>query len=211
MKTLGKQKNYIVVLMMLCLLLTFSMRVFAGTVSGGDVVEPMATISQGDSLICEDVLAEAEMELVKAVEDGTEVAGMNLSVPSNLDFVIDPWGIGGKGQIYSTKFVIRNEGESSGILYLHDIFGYQDEKMAVFVNGKEEIYGTDSRNVYLKMVFSTGEEVVITEACSELEISMEAGQEIVFWLDGNVNEKTTDSWADVVVHVSMKYNWVNVS
>lgn len=210
MKKIRKYRYSLSGVLVLCILLISSLKVMANTVSDGDawaVVCNEGTVSQGDM----NIMDEVPLAPMTVSGNDLEDVGVNLSVPSNMDFVIDPWGMAGKGQIYSSEFVVRNEGECAGVLYLHDIKAeYEMDGEVIFVEVLDQVYATSDRNINLKMVLSTGEEIVLTEACSELEIPMEVGQELVFYLDGNLNEKATVSWSGVVVHVSMKYSWENV-
>lgn len=213
MKKIGKYRYSLSGVLVLCILLISSLKVMANTVSSGDVgivVCSEGTVSQGDIQMSDVIPLAGQIPMSVSGNDAEDI-GVNLSVPTNIDFMIDPWGLAGKGQIYSADFVICNEGECAGVLYLHDISAcLEDVGDIFFVDGKEDVYSTNDRNVNLKMVFSTGEEIVLTEACSELEIPMDVGEELAFHMEGNVNEKAAVSWAGVVVQVSMKYSWGNV-
>lgn len=145
--------------------------------------------------------------------DGAKNIGLpdktiQLQVPENIDFIIDPWGVAGRGQVYSDKYTIRNCGTREGVLYLSDIicFTNPDADIAV-TKDKQAVSHTEEKSVYIEMVFDTGETLLLSQTGQEYCIRCAPGEEIVFWISGAVSSNVANGWEKDDVMLSMKYKF----
>lgn len=163
------------------------------------------SVSMGDAKHKEEMntdLSVAEQTLMSLDRESVEV--INLQVPSNLNFVIDPWNISGKGQIHSERFAIRNSGDTACIIQLQNI-SCAGRHGVVIVEDAGQIYAQDEAAIYLEMAFENGEILVLTEEDQAYAVVLEPHEELAFRLTGAVNEKTSKGWEDKVLSVKLKY------
>ncbi len=153
-------------------------------VSGNDILDTV--------VVCEETVS----------DDGIE----QLQVPDNIDFVIDPWQIAGKGQVYSEEFVIKNYGTRTGKLYLENMVCLPGkEGSAVIIEDKDTIAKGTEKKIYIEMQFDSGECFVLSQAEKEYYIEMMPGEEVHFWISGKINDESASQWQDGDVVIRMKY------
>lgn len=129
---------------------------------------------------------------------------ISIQVPDNLDFVIDPWNLSGKGQIYSEHFTIRNCGNMICTVVLQNIVCIGDNGVVV-VKDVEQIYAQDAAGAYLEIVFENGETLALSAEDKEYTAILEPGGELVFWFAGAVNERASEGWENKELSVGLKY------
>ena len=129
---------------------------------------------------------------------------LSLQVPGNLDFVIDPWNLSGRGQVYSERFTIMNSGNVPYTLWLRDMTCTAGGG-ARPVGSAGEIYN-EAANVYLELAFENGDSRVLSTESQDYEVVLRPGEELAFRITGAVNEKTTEDWGEKQVRISVKYN-----
>lgn len=165
--------------------------------------------------------ADTSVKAIPVSEDIAAVSGNNavdvygltkeiiqLQVPENIDFVVDPWGVAGQGQVYSGKYAIRNCGTQEGMLYLSNIVCFQgDAANVVVTEDKQGISKGEEKSVYIEIVFDDGETLVLSQKEQEYCIRLAPNEEIVFWINGAVNSGMTDSWKNNDVKISMTYRF----
>lgn len=117
---------------------------------------------------------------------------LSLQVPSNLDFMIDPWNLSGRGQVYSERFTIKNSGNVPYTLWLRDMTCTAGGG-AIPVGSVGEIYN-EAVNVYLELAFEKGDSRVLSTESQDYEVILRPGEELAFRITGAVNEKTTEDW-----------------
>lgn len=171
----------------------------AAAVSGGDGA--LASVSGGNAG------ETAEQGVSPKDSDLTPI--ISLQVPDHLDFVIDPWNLAGHGQIYSERFTIKNTGDTACAISLRDITCWGIGG-AVVVDSTQEIYAQDVAAVYLELRLESGECLILSREQSEYSTVLLPGGELVFWLTGAVNEKTSEPWAGKGLSVSLKYSVLSV-
>lgn len=198
---------YIVTMNLIVLSIVFSVNMgpavaetgVAAAVSGGDGA--LASVSGGDAG------ETAEQGFSPKDSDLTPI--ISLQVPDHLDFVIDPWNLAGHGQIYSERFTIKNTGDTACAISLRDITCWGIGG-AVVVDSTQEIYAQDVAAVYLELRLESGECLILSREQSEYSTVLLPGGELVFWLTGAVNEKTSEPWAGKGLSVSLKYSVLSV-
>lgn len=142
-----------------------------------------------------------------ALEPETEpvpVPIIRLQVPDNLNFVIDPWNISGKGQIYSEWFTIVNCGDTACTIQLQDI-SCTDLKGIIIVEDAGQLHMRDEAGIYLELVFENGETRALTEEGQEYAVVLNPNEELTFWLTGAVNERNPESWGNKALSVKLKF------
>ncbi len=132
----------------------------------------------------------------------------SLQMPQKLEVVIDPWEMDGKGQIYSEKYQIRNTGEDTGRLTLSGLTCKPREKSGAIVRtDRNGIHEDKRKSIYMEMVFSTGERIVLSEEGAGYEAELRPGEEISLEFSGEVNEYASGSWDNEDIIVGVVYSW----
>lgn len=132
----------------------------------------------------------------------------SLQMPQKLEVVIDPWEMDGKGQIYSEKYQIRNTGEDTGRLTLSGLTCKPREKSGAIVRTDRNGLHEDKRkSIYMEMVFSTGERIVLSEEGAGYEVELRPGEEVSLEFSGEVNEYASGSWDNEDIIVGVVYSW----
>lgn len=139
---------------------------------------------------------------------GGDTERISLVLPRHLEVIIDPWGMDGKGQIYSRQYVIQNTGKTAGTLHLWGLSCTPGEQSGAVVRMNPN-WGEDSQEkyVYLEMIFGNGDEVVFSQEGSNYETRLEPGEEMTFWFSGKVNENSFQEWMGGDVEVNAVYSW----
>ncbi len=136
-----------------------------------------------------------------------------LLVPSEIHVVIDPWEIDGKGQLYSERYVIQNNGTETGTLLLsHPMCFSNGEDEAIVKTDREEIHSGQEKSVCVEMVFENEDRMFFgREDLSQdnivYEIKLEPKEKLVFWFEGEVNEYAAQPWQDGDITVALDYSW----
>ena len=132
----------------------------------------------------------------------------SLQMPQKLEVVIDPWEMDGKGQIYSEKYQIRNTGEDTGRLTLSGLTCKPREKSGAIVRtDRNGIHEDKRKSIYMEMVFSTGERIVLSEEGAGYEAELRPGEEVSLEFSGEVNEYASGSWDNEDIIVGVVYSW----
>lgn len=145
----------------------------------------------------------------KDLSDNAEVLEKeSLQMPQKLEVVIDPWEMDGKGQIYSEKYQIRNTGEDTGRLTLSGLTCKPQEKSgAVVRTDRDGLHEDKRKSIYMEMVFSTGERIVLSEEGAGYEVELRPGEEVSLEFSGEVNEYASGSWDNEDIIVGVVYSW----
>lgn len=170
-----------------------------GTVSGSEngLVNEAGTVSGNEGSLGYKAGTASENEL-----------NASLQIPQKVTIIINPWEIGGKGQVYSEKYVMCNLGETTGILTLTNYVEASAEQNEIIVRtDRNGLHQGQGKMIYLEMVLGNGERVTFTEEGSAYEISLEPGEELAFWFDGGVNENASCLWRSGDVSLRMEYTW----
>ncbi len=132
----------------------------------------------------------------------------SLQMPQKLEVVIDPWEMDGKGQIYSEKYQIRNTGEDTGRLTLSGLTCKpREESGAIVRTDRNGIHEDKRKSIYMEMVFSTGERIVLSEEGAGYEAELRPGEEVSLEFSGEVNEYASGSWDNEDIMVGVVYSW----
>lgn len=139
---------------------------------------------------------------------GGDVSVISLLLPQHLEIVIDPWGMDGRGQIYSEQYVVQNTGKTAGMLLLSGLSCSSGEQEGAVVRMDPQ-WGEDSREkyVYLEMIFGNGDRVAFSQEGSDYGIRLEPGEELAFWFSGKVNENSSQEWTGGGLEVKAVYSW----
>lgn len=132
----------------------------------------------------------------------------SLQMPQKLEVVIDPWEIDGKGQIYSDEYVIQNTGEDTGILTLSNLTCIPREKSgAVIRTDRNGIHEDKRKSIYIELLFSTGERIILSEEGGRYEAELKPGEEVSLQFAGEVNEYADGNWDNEDIAVGVVYSW----
>lgn len=148
--------------------------------------------------------------------DSTDVAGngqiTDLQIPEKIAVVVDPWEIMGESQIHSEQYIISNEGISAVRLTFYNLACIpQGTQGGIVKTERDGIHEGSSKAIYMEMVFGNGDSVLFTEeGSSRYEIELASGEELSFWITGEVNENAAEPWRDGDFQVMISYQWDNL-
>lgn len=151
---------------------------------------------------------EAEKQ-ADTVTEGIETSEMkDLQIPQRLQVVIDPWELDRKGQIYSETYMIKNQGETDGILTLSELTckPCRDSGVSVLAD-KANMHSDEEKSVYMEITFGNGERIVLSEVGTEYKVKLKAGEELSFCFTGEVNEYAAEKWKNGDVLIGVIYSW----
>lgn len=186
-----------------------------GTVSGNDAGVPgldsenIDLPPETDAAVDSQGKAELNKQVLDSIYGKNGKADTNLQIPEKITVVIDPWEIGGEGQVHSEQYVIRNIGMKTVKLRLYQF-------ACVPLNGNSGIVRADKtgihegsdKAIYMEMVIGNGGSVLFTEeGTGSYEVELGAGEELSFYITGEVNENAVEPWRDGDFQVMISYQW----
>lgn len=137
-----------------------------------------------------------------------DVKSMSLYLPSRMDFYIDPWGVNDRGQIYSDEYSVRNTGDRAGTLIMSKIKCCVGEQGNVIIQpDSQHLRENDQKNIYMEMLLSNGDSIVMTEDEKEFRLDLDPGEEIKIRFTGEVNENSNLAWKDKDISITVTYSF----
>lgn len=168
------------------------------------------------------------MQILNAAEDGTGDAAVSgntpyngitdeedgglvsLLIPGKLDVILNPWELGGKPQVYSEDYTVKNCGSAAGFFAFTNLACEpQKEDVDVRPDNVGLHKGTE-KNVWLEMELGNGDRITLTEEPVRYEILLEPGEEFAFWFSGEANENAAEEWSGGDLSVTVTYAWNSV-
>lgn len=154
-------------------------------------------------------------DTIEIVEDSVSENDLNesdtvlqIDVPERIDFMIDPWEIMGRGQIYSNEFTIHNTGNVPIFLDMSDIGCYFSEESTAVINQDfSTIYNDERKAVYLELVFNFGDRIIISEQSVSYGRILNPGEKIIFWFTGKVSNSSFDKWKSGEISIKFEYSF----
>lgn len=141
-------------------------------------------------------------------ERQSELEGLTcLQIPEKLKIIIDPWEIDEKGQIYSEPFVIKNTGNSPGILTLSFTCTLNRAEGVRISETEEDLYTSDKKLIYMKVVLGNGKDTVFTKEGAECQVRLQPTEEVSLRFEGKVNENAEKPWKDDDMEIKGTYSW----
>lgn len=150
------------------------------------------------------------VETIESADNKSAASGMkNLQIPQKMEIVIDPWEMDGRGQIYSETYVIKNRGNTTGTLTLSNLACKPGESSGVIVrSNKDGLHDNEEKALYMEMRFGDSDYIVMSEQGAEYQAELKPEEELTIRFTGEVNENTSEDWANVNVRVaSVIYSW----
>ncbi len=156
---------------------------------------------------CVDTVEHKEEKESKSSEfSSSEMKGVQ--VPQKLEIVIDPWEIDGKGQIYSEKYIIRNNGNFTGTLTLSNLTCKPQASSGVVVRtDRDGLNDNKEKNLYMEMQFGDSGQIVMSEQSAEYQTVLKPNEELTVSFAGEINEYASEKWRNNDVKVSIVYLW----
>ena len=147
-------------------------------------------------------------ERAGTADNSMEEKAIGLEMPQEIRLTIDPWEIDGRGQVYSEQYVIKNRSANTIKLYLYDLACTPGEQSGVVVCAdREDTHDSDSKAIYMEMVFGNGDRVTFTEEESEYTAELKPEEELVLWFAGEVNTDVSQDWNENDIKVTILYQW----
>lgn len=154
-----------------------------------------------------EIYQETQIENHKT-EDALLSGIKNLQIPQKLAVVIDPWEMDGKGQVYSEPYIIRNTGDTPGILTLSNLACRPSEQSGVVVKtNKEGLHDSGDKSIYMEMVLGNENRIIFSTEKSQYQTELKPGEELAISLEGEVNENAFGEWTNQDVAISLVYSW----
>ncbi len=186
-----------------------------GTVSGNDAGVPgldsenIDLSPETDAAVDSQGKAELNKQVLDSIYGKNGKADTNLQIPEKITVVIDPWEIGGEGQVHSEQYVIRNVGMKTVKLLLYQFACVpQNGNSGIVRADKAGIHEGSEKAIYMEMVIGNGDSVLFTEEGTGLyEVELGAGEELSFYITGEVNENAVEPWRDGDFQVMISYQW----
>jgi len=133
---------------------------------------------------------------------------VKLQIPQKVNIVIDPWEIDERGQIYSDEYIIRNHGDTAGMLRLTKISCVPVGEAEVEIRTDAEgIHEGEETAIYMELAFSNGDKVNFSQEGSTYEIRLEPEAELSFHFSGEVNENAVRWLQGTDIEVTITYSW----
>ena len=153
-----------------------------------------------------------EESAVLTVEEPTQI--FNVIVPSSLDFIIDPFELAGKGQVYSEEFPIINCGETDVLLVFADIavIFANDTEFESLAEPFDKQGFHDEKSAYLVLDFGCDDMTPFVFAHGEtdlpIQIALYAEQDApacALSISGSVNPYPANEWRDGDIRIQLTY------
>jgi hypothetical protein len=131
-----------------------------------------------------------------------------MQIPKNIDFVMDPYNLCGKGLIWSDTYTFRNSGATTVSLKLSDIKCNAKDgiRVAGIDEATEDILNATDKVIRMQLRVDNGETVDITADGSEFEIVMAPGSTFSFNVGGELSRMPETSWMSGDVTISLVYD-----
>jgi hypothetical protein len=197
----------------------------APTVSNGDQGFPLPITPDDDEADPEEVNPnDSESIIVESTIPepiDTEPIIISVIVPENMDFTIDPYGVAGRGQIYSDEKKIQNKGNTDIRITFTDFevhFSNEQEFDSLtesFAFSSEEGEAYERKAIFLTLDFGrSGVEPVILTGWNGEQPSVLLSAETIdpsnsyvnLTVGGNLNPKPATQWQDGDVSIRIAYH-----
>lgn len=147
--------------------------------------------------------------------EGTDET-ISLTLPISLSFVIDPFELEERGQIYSDEYVIENHGTTGVFFAITDVKIYfaNDTDFVPLVSPFDVYTESSLKEIYLELDFNRADipSFILTDLSSTetsgfvIDSSEDGLSSVILTITGNVNPNPLNPWAagDVVISIAYK-------
>jgi len=159
--------------------------------------------SENEESFCDAIFHEETI----ADETDTETI-INVSVPTNLDFKIDPFEIAGRGQIYSDDYIIQNVGATDVLMTISQvqvIFANEYDFQAV-AHEIDYDYQSPVKTVYMVLNINSSPLIITDSAIGEYETILLDGDKLKLSVSGNLNMFPAERWRDGDIKILLSYS-----
>ena len=131
-----------------------------------------------------------------------------IRVPKNLNFVLDPWNLCGRGMVWSESYSFRNNGETAVRLSLENIkCVLKSGAIAAGAEDNEEtIMNSTEKLIRMELYLGNGDVLNVTEGGCGYEAVLAPGEELTFYVGGCISRNSANSWQSGDVSLKMMYN-----
>lgn len=175
----------------------------------GDMLAAGKTVSGSEPPVEGTTVSGNELQAgVEPIQDALPKGVMSFQVPDNLDFVMDPFEINGRGQIFSKEYYFSNLGSERIRVKLSAIQCFMAEgvKMAGEGEASQAVIESKEKVLQLQLIFGTGESITLTEGSGEYEMVLEPGQKIGLCIAGSMSRYPEISWESEDVRLALVYD-----
>lgn len=157
----------------------------------------------------EDVGQKTVSENNASVSMGNASRNISIRFPTSLDFVIDPWELKGKGQIFSQEYMIQNCDTEAILVKITDLKCVPEIKGSIqILSALEDNWNeTADKKIVLTVNFDNGDSIVLSEEVQDYSIILEPEEKLIFSFSGFVNENVSEEWKKEDLKVSCTYSW----
>jgi len=139
---------------------------------------------------------------------------INLTLPSELPFSLIIPQNGDTGFIYSDDFIITNNGDSSIIVELNDVFLRIEDKESFSISPKANLpdYGNNIHFILNIIKSSETHGFIIDDTPQTLKsFLINSGESIKLNITGTINERSHTAWEDTSIYLTVVFSTNNPS
>jgi hypothetical protein len=140
--------------------------------------------------------------------EGEENPVVNVAVPANLNFTLDPYELAGRGQVYCDGFEFVNYGDANVILTIADyevIFANETDFRAVPYE-IDTSFDDETRKAIRLVLTVSGLELVLTDtAAGSIDLPLAPGETVSADISGSMNPYPAKEWRDGDVRIKVNY------
>lgn len=148
---------------------------------------------------------EVPEEMIPSEEIDLPENVLSFQVPEDLNFIMDPLEICGRGQIFSKEFLFSNLGNEKIRIELSAIECTMAENVRIADEG-EDIAQLTEKVFWLQLLMETGEVITVSEEAVGYELVLNPGQNFTFCIIGNMSVNPEIPWQAQDVSISLVYS-----
>lgn len=149
---------------------------------------------------------EGGLEFVDKEEE--KIKNIELTEPQKINVTIDSWTIDEKGKITSTKYLLKNAGDTAGTWGFSKLTCNPGERSGIKIStDPKEVNVGNEKTVYMELILGNGKKVALSQKDSEYEVKLEPGEEISVCFRGEMGRNLLESWEEENIIVSAVCSW----
>lgn len=162
--------------------------------------------TQEDGL--QEELKPGESGLETTDKEEEEIKNIELREPQKIDVIIDSWAVDEKGKVTSTKYMLKNAGNTVGTWSFTELVCSPQERSEIKIcTDLKEVHGEDAKSVYMELILGNGEKVALSQKNSKYEVKLKPGEEISVCFVGELNRSFLEAKENADIKVTAVCSW----
>lgn len=168
--------------------------------------ENMPEESQEAGMQEEPKVGESGLEIIDKEEE--EIKNIELREPQKINVTIDSWTIDEKGKITSTKYMLKNAGDTAGTWSFNELVCTPQEQSGIEIcTDSKEAHGEGEKNVYMELILGNGKKVTLSQKSFKYEIKLKPGEELSVCFVGELNRNLLETGKEEDIEVTAVCSW----